>query len=143
MTVHAALKRLVVEYCLKAKVAAVDLLADLRYRVYYKTYTKGRGLKRKHQTHKTFKRDERVSVMCDLYGQGTAEAVRTRLLFALSVQCVARGDELRDLNWSQLYSTWSAAIGEQHQVPQFYLLCRLPFLRVAPLLPCRSMSNVW
>jgi hypothetical protein len=101
MTVHSALKRLVFQYCMRAKVPEVDLLADLRYRVFYKTYTKGRGLQRKHETHKTFKRDDHVRVMCDLYGQGSAEATRTRCSFSLCVQCVSRGDEIRDLNWSQ------------------------------------------
>ncbi|WIA37675.1 hypothetical protein OEZ86_014570 [Tetradesmus obliquus] len=111
MVVHSALKRLVEEYCIKARAEAVDLLTDLRYRIVYKKYTKGRWLARVHNTHMTFKRDDHIRVMMELYAKGDAESIKTRLLFALCVSCVARGDEVRELTWSQLYWQLSAVIG--------------------------------
>ncbi|WIA23360.1 hypothetical protein OEZ85_000123 [Tetradesmus obliquus] len=112
MTVHAALRQLVDTYCLKARTGSISLLEDLHYRILYKTYTKGRGLKRLHNTHMTFKSDDHLNLMAELMAQGDAESIITRLMFALGVSTVSRGDEIRDLRWSQLNWKSSAAIGE-------------------------------
>lgn len=112
MAVHSALKQLVTDYCLKAKAPALNLLADTPYRILYRHYTAGRGFARVHQSHKTFTCDHHIGVMCDAYGKGDEESVRTRLAFALSVATVSRGDEIRDITWSQLYWQNSAVIGK-------------------------------
>jgi hypothetical protein len=81
--------------------------------------------------------------MCDLYDQDSAEAIRTRLLLALGVACVCRGDELRDLMWAQLYWQLSQIIGEQLHL----LRCSaaVPAAITADcffMMPCFLMFNV-